>query len=114
MFGSAVSADALVVPSKVTLSSVGLVFVGMGVMSGSLFRSASSCLSASICSDPLWLFLSFNACVRSLTALVIMSACVRVGCVMYFVLNNTVSDTLLTHGNRFTNCVITDRIAFFP
>ena len=95
VFGSIVSAGALVALSTVTLSSAGLVFVGMGVMSGSLFKNASSFLSALICSDPFWLFLPFNACVRSLRALVIASACVRVGCMMYFVLNNTVSDTLL-------------------
>ncbi len=84
-----------VVLLNVTLhvSSGGLSF-GIGAVSGVLLRMSSSFLSASICSNPFALFFSFNACVKSLSALIIVSAGVMAGCVMYFVLKNTVSDTL--------------------
>ncbi len=63
-------------------------------VSGVLVRMVSSRFSASICSNPLWLRFSFKAFVRTFNALVIVSAGVKVGCVMNFVLKNTVSDTL--------------------
>ncbi len=65
------------------------------VIVGELLKMSSSFLSALICSNPFMLFFPFNASVRLLSTLIITSAGVRVGCVMYFVLKYTVSDTLL-------------------
>jgi hypothetical protein len=90
---SSVSIGALAASSKVTLRSDGC-GVGTSVAgSGSFVRIASNLLSASICSNPFSLLFPFNACVRSFSAFDTMSALVKVGCVMYFVLKNTVSDT---------------------
>ena len=87
----------LVVSSKVTrCGSVGMACnSGIGSGSGVLLRMLSSFVNASICSNPLWFLFPCNACVRSFSALVIKSAGVMVGCVMNFVLKNTMSDTLL-------------------
>jgi hypothetical protein len=51
--------------------------------------------NASICVSPFTFFLPFRACVKSSIALTIMSACIKVGCVMYQSLKNTVSNILL-------------------
>ena len=88
-----VSLGAFAVSSKVTLRSV-ICGVGTSVAaSGSFVRIASNLLSASICSNPFSLLFPFNACVSSFSAFVTMSALVKVGCVIYFVLKKTVSDT---------------------
>ena len=86
----------LVVLSKVTCrGSVGTTHnSGIGSNSGALLRMLSSFVNASIYSNPLWFLFPFKACVRSLSALVITSTGIMVGCVMNFVLKNTVSDTL--------------------
>ena len=86
----------LVVSSNVTrFGSVGMARnSGIGSGSGVLLRMLSSFVNAFICSNLLWFLFPFNACVRLLSALVITSAGVMVGCVMNFVLKNTVSDTL--------------------
>ncbi len=76
------------------LVSGGGLSIGIGAVSGVLLRMSSSFLSASNCSNPFALLFLFNACVKSLSALIIISAEVMVGCVMYFVLKNTVSDPL--------------------
>jgi hypothetical protein len=90
--GSA-SIGAFAVSAKVTLRSV-ICGVGTSVaVTGSFVRIASNLLSASICSNPFSLLFPFNACVRSFSAFDTMSALVKVGCVIYFVLKNTVSDT---------------------
>ena len=63
----------LVVSSKVTRrGSVGMA-CNSGIRSGSgvLLRMLSSFVNASIGSNPLWFLFPFNACVRSLSALVI-------------------------------------------
>jgi hypothetical protein len=86
----------LIVSSKVIChGSVGMAR-NSGIWSGSgvLLRMLSSSVNASICCNPLWFLFPFNACVSLLSALVIMSAGVMVGCVMNFVLKNTVSDTI--------------------
>jgi hypothetical protein len=67
----------------------------VGAVTSVLFKMLSSFLSALICFNPFTLFFLFSSCVRSFSALMIVSAGVMVGCVMYFVLKNTVSDTLL-------------------
>jgi hypothetical protein len=83
------------VRSNVThLVSSGRLSIGIGAVSGVLLRMSLSFLSASSCSNPFALLFLFNACVKLLSALIIVSAGVMVGCVMYFVLKNTVSDTL--------------------
>ena len=88
-----VSLGAFAVSSKVTLRSV-ICGVGTSVAaSGSFVRIASNLLSASICSNPFSLLFPFNACVSSFSAFVTMSALVKVGCVIYFVLKKIVSDT---------------------
>jgi hypothetical protein len=58
---------------------------GSGVGSGSstLFRMTSNFVSASIWLIPCWLFFPFSACVTSWSALVITSAGVKVGCVIF-------------------------------
>ncbi len=68
--------------------------IGIGAVSGVLLRMSLSFLSASSCSNPFALHFPFNACVMLLSALIIVSAGVMVGCVVYFILKNTVSDTL--------------------
>ena len=88
-----ISIGAVVVSAKVTLRSVGRGAGASGSVSGSFVRIASNFFSASICSNPLSLLFPFNACVRSFSAFDTMSALVKVGCVMYFVLKKTVSDT---------------------
>ena len=71
----------LVVSLKVThRGSVGMVRnSGIGSGSGVLLSMLSSFVNAFICSNPLWFFFPFNACVRLLSALVITSAGVMVG-----------------------------------
>ena len=71
----------LVVVSKVTRrGSAGMACnSGIGSGSGVLLSMLSSFVNASICSNPLWFFFLSNACVRLLSALVIMSAGVMVG-----------------------------------
>ncbi len=76
------------------VSGVGL-SICTGVVSSVLLRMASNFLSALICSNAFVLLFFFNACVRSFSALIIVSAGVMVGCVMYFVLKNTAFDTRL-------------------
>ncbi len=90
-----VSVGVLTVSANVTLGSVGRGVVVFVAVSGSFVRIASNLLSASICSNPFSLLFPFIACVRSCVAFDTMSALVTVGCVMYFVLKNTVSDTRL-------------------
>ncbi len=68
---------------------------GVEVIVGELFKMSSSFLRALIYSNPFMLFSPSYACDRSFSALIITSVGVRVGCVMYFILNYTVSDTLL-------------------
>ncbi len=68
--------------------------IGIGAVFGVLLRMSSSLFSASSCSNPFALLFPFNACVKLLSTLIIVSSGVMVGCVMYFVLKNTVSDTL--------------------
>jgi hypothetical protein len=88
-----VSIGALTVSANVTLCSVGRGIVISGIVSGSFVRITSNLLSASICSNPFSLLFPLIACVRSFSAFDTMSALVKVGCVMYFVLKKTVSDT---------------------
>ncbi len=83
-----ISCGGLVVWSNVTRFDVGIgCSLGIGAISGTLLSMFSNF------SNPFALLFPFNACVRSLMALVMTSAGVMVGCVMYFVLKNTVSDT---------------------
>ncbi len=82
--------------SKVTcLFSCGVLYGGVEVVVSELFKMSSSFLSALICSNPFMLFFPYNACIRSFSALIITSAGVSVGFVMYFILKCTVSDILL-------------------
>ena len=90
--GSA-SVGALAVSANVTLRSDGRGVGASVVVSGSFMRIASNLLSASI-SNPFSLLFPFNACEMSFSAFDTMSALLKVGCVIYFVLKNTVSDTL--------------------
>ena len=90
-----VSGGALADLSNVTLLCIGHVVVVSGTDSGSLLRIASNCLSVLSCLNPFSLLFPLIACVKLLRAFDTMSAQERVGCVMYFVLKNTVSDTLL-------------------
>jgi hypothetical protein len=64
------------------------IFFGMLLSNSSIFSNAL------ICASPFTFFLPFRACVKSSIALMIMSACIKVGCVMYRCLINTVSDIL--------------------
>ncbi len=82
------SRGGLVVSLKVTclVLAVGSVLMA-GV--GLLLSSSSDFWSASIFANPFSFCFPFNACVRLLSALTIVSARVREGWVMYFVLKNT-------------------------
>ncbi len=62
---------------------------------GMLLSSSLICSNDSICVLPFTFFLPFRVCVKLSSALTIMSACVKVGCVMHLCLKNTVSDILL-------------------
>ena len=72
---------------KVTrISFIAWIFVWMLLSSSLIFSNAS------ICMLPFVFFLPFKASVKSSIALTIMSAWVKVGCVMYLCLKITVSD----------------------
>ncbi len=78
--------------------------LGSGVCAcGAWLSSLSNFCSASNSFMPFVFLLPFRACVRLLMAFVSMSANVKVSCVMYLCLKNTVSDTLallvFSHGS---------------
>ncbi len=79
-FVGLVSHGGAVVLSKVTCFTF-VVFVF-----AKLLRILSIFSNASICAMPFMFFLPFKACVRSLIALTIVSACVKVGFMMYWCL----------------------------
>ncbi len=83
--------------ANVTRRVAGVVFSCLvGASSRELLLSKlSSCLSSSSCSSDFMFRIPFSAYDRSMIALEMMSAGDKVGCVMYFVLKKTVSDTLL-------------------
>ncbi len=89
-----VSGGALADLLNVTLLCIGRVVIVSGTDSGLLLRIASNRLSVSSCSNPFSLLFPFIACVKLLRAFDTMSARDKVGCVIYFILKNTVSDTL--------------------
>jgi hypothetical protein len=68
-----------------TVKGVGWWYPCVGVLSFWV-RSSSSCFSDSICSNPLMFVFPFSAYVRLLMALTIVSAEVKVGCVIYLFL----------------------------
>ncbi len=74
------------VESNLRVSFVAWIFVGMLLSSSLIFSNVSICMS------PFVFFLPFKASVKSLIVLTIMSTWVKVGCVMYLCLKNTVSD----------------------
>ncbi len=78
----------------VVASSLGTCLGGGVCACGAWLSSSSNFCSASNSIMPFVFLLPFRACARLLMAFVTMFADVRVGCVMYLCLKNTVSDTL--------------------
>ncbi len=90
-----VSCGGFDVSSKVTcLLSVVVFGCTMFAVVGTLLSSLSIFCSTLICSLPFMFLLSISACVRSLSAFIIVSSGIKVGCVMYLCLKCTLSGNI--------------------